>query len=58
MDKRHFIAFLAFVTGDRVQVARLYPEQDASARFFVRGHGWLYAYLSLIHISIQYKYPG
>ena len=44
MDKRHFIAFLAFVTGDRVQVARLYPEQEASARFFVRGHGWLYAY--------------
>lgn len=40
----HFIAFLAFVTGDRVQVARLYPEQEASARFFVRGHGWLYAY--------------
>ena len=44
MDKRHFIAFLAFVSGDRVQVARLYPEQEASARFFVRGHGWLYAY--------------
>lgn len=44
MDKRHFISFLAFVSGDRVQVARLYPEQEASARFFVRGHGWLYAY--------------
>ena len=27
MDKRHFIAFLAFVTGDRVQVARLYPSR-------------------------------
>ena len=44
MDKQHFIPFLAFVSGDRVQVARLYPEKEASARFFVRGHGWLYAY--------------
>ena len=44
MDKQHFISFLAFVSGDRVQMVRLYPEQDASAHFFVRGHGWLYAY--------------
>ena len=44
MDKQHFIPFLAFVSGDRAQMVRLYPEQEASARFFVRGHGWLYAY--------------
>lgn len=35
MDKQHFITFLALVCSDRVQVVRLYPEQEASARFFL-----------------------
>lgn len=44
MDKQHYITFLALVSADRVQIVRLYPEQNAEARFFLRGHGWLYAY--------------
>ena len=44
MEKTHFISFFALVTADRVQIVKLYPEQDASARFPVRGRGMLYAY--------------
>ena len=44
MEKTHFISFFALVLSDRVQVVKLYPEQDASARFPVRGRGTLYAY--------------
>lgn len=43
MTKGHYIRFLAYVTGDRAQIVRLYPEQNAEARFFPRGHGYLYA---------------
>ena len=44
MEKTHFISFFALVLSDRVQLVKLYPEQDASARFPVRGRGTLYAY--------------
>lgn len=44
MSKTHAIRFIAFVTCDRIQVVRLYPEQNAEARFFVRGKGKVYAY--------------
>ncbi|BAL00186.1 putative Xre family DNA-binding protein [Oscillibacter valericigenes Sjm18-20] len=44
MSKSHFISFLAFVTDNRVQIARLYPEQSAEARFSMCGQGRLYAY--------------
>ncbi len=44
MTKNHFIRFIAFVSGDRAQIVRLYPEQNAETRFFLRGHGMLYAY--------------
>ena len=37
-------AALCIARDKAEQVARLYPEQEASARFFVRGHGWLHAY--------------
>ena len=43
MTKTHFISFLAFVSSDRVQFAKLYPEGEAQARLQLRGHGWLYA---------------
>lgn len=43
MTKGHHIRFLAYVTGDRAQIVRLYPEQNAEVRFFPRGHGYLYA---------------
>lgn len=44
MTKTHFISFLAFVSYDRVQFVKLYPEGPAEARFQLRGHGFLYAY--------------
>ena len=44
MSKAHYISFIAYVTGDRCEIVKLYPEQDAAARFFYRGRGVLYAY--------------
>ena len=43
MTKAHFISFLAFVSSDRVQFVKLYPEGDAQTRLQLRGHGFLYA---------------
>ena len=43
MTKAHYVSFLAFVSSDRVQFAKLYPVGPAEARFQLRGHGWLYA---------------
>ena len=44
MEKAHYISFFAYVTADRVQLVKLYPEQNAEARFPIRGRGMLYAY--------------
>ena len=44
MTKSHYISFLAYVTSDRVQFVKLYPEGNAETRFPVRGRGWLYLY--------------
>ena len=44
MTKEHFISFLAFVTGDRVQLVKFYPEGNAETRLSLRGHGIIYAY--------------
>ena len=44
MSKAHFISFLAFVTCDRVQLVKLYPEGDAQTRLQLRGMGRLYWY--------------
>ncbi len=44
MTKAHHISFLAWVTADRVQVVKLYPEGDAQTRIPMRGHGILYLY--------------
>lgn len=44
MTREHFISFLAYVTTDRVQVLKLYPEQEAEGRFLRCGPGKLYAY--------------
>ncbi len=42
MTKAHFISFVAFVTSDRMQMIRLYPESDAQTRLQLRGRGYLY----------------
>ena len=44
MTKEHYIAFLAFAAGDRVQMIRQYPEWDLSVRIPARGHGVLLWY--------------
>jgi len=44
MTKSHFISFIAYLTSDRVQFVKLYPEGNAEARLSLRGHGYLYIY--------------
>ena len=44
MTKEHFISFLAYVTSDRIQIVKLYPEGNAETRFQLRGMGYLYHY--------------
>lgn len=44
MTKQHFISFVAFVTSDRVQLVKLYPEGNAQTRLQLRGMGRLYYY--------------
>ena len=42
MTKAHFISFVAFVTSDRIQMVKLYPEGNAQTRLQLRGRGYLY----------------
>lgn len=44
MTKEHFISFLAYVTTDRLQLVKLYPEGAAQTRIQLRGRGVLYFY--------------
>ena len=44
MTKEHFISFIAFVTSDRLQLVKLYPEGNAETRMQLRGRGYLYYY--------------
>lgn len=44
MTKDHYISFLAYVTCDRLQLVKLYPEGNPEARFQLRGPGCIYYY--------------
>ena len=44
MSKEHYISFISYVTNDRCEIVKLYPEQNAEARFLKRGKGIIYAY--------------
>ena len=44
MTKQHYISFAAFVTSDRVQLVKFYPEGNAETRLQLRGFGMLYWY--------------
>ena len=44
MTKAHFISFVAFVTSDRLQMVKFYPEGNAETRLQLRGMGYLYYY--------------
>lgn len=44
MEKSHYISFIAYVTGDRMNFVKLYPEGNAETRFQLRGSGYIYIY--------------
>ena len=44
MTKQHFLSFAAYVTSDRVQLVKFYPEGNAETRMQLRGFGILYWY--------------
>ncbi len=44
MTKTHYISFVAYVTTDRLQLVKLYPEGNAQTRLNLRGMGKLYFY--------------
>lgn len=53
MTKSHYISFIAYCTADRFELVKLYPEGNAEARFFSRGHGILYCYCN--HHGLFYQ---
>lgn len=44
MEKAHFISFMAYLTTDRVQFVKFYPEGNAETRFQLRGRGYIFIY--------------
>ena len=44
MTKQHYISFVAFITSDRIQMVKFYPEGNAETRMQLRGRGLLYWY--------------
>ena len=44
MTKEHYISFIAYVTSDRLQLVKLYPEGNAQTRLQICGMGYLYYY--------------
>ncbi len=44
MTKAHYISFVAFATGDRVEIIKQYPEWNLELRIQKRGHGILIWY--------------
>ena len=54
MTKQHFISFVAFVTADRIQMVKLYPEGNAETRLQLRGIGQIYFYCNR-HGLFQHK---
>ena len=53
MTKSHYISFLAYVTSDRVQLVKLYPEGSAACRFPLRQGGYLYWYCNRHGLLVQ-----
>lgn len=44
MTKEHYISFISYATFDTTEMKKMYPEQNAEARFRRKGHGFIYAY--------------
>ena len=56
MTKAHYISFIAYVTSDRFQLVKLYPEGNAETRLQLRGRGILYWYCNR-HGLFRKKHP-
>ncbi|MBD5143332.1 MAG: helix-turn-helix domain-containing protein [Ruminococcus sp.] len=55
MTKQHYISFIAYVTTEKTEIIRLYPEGNAQARFSLRGTGRIYWYCNRHGLFYQYK---
>lgn len=44
MTKSHYISFVSYVTCDRIQTNKFYPEGNPETRIAFRGRGYLYLY--------------
>lgn len=44
MTKDHYISFVAFATGDKIQIIKQYPEWNLQTRILKRRHGMLLWY--------------
>ena len=44
MTKEHYISFVAFATGEKIEMMKTYPEWDMNVRIQKRGHGKLVWY--------------
>lgn len=46
MTKEHYISFIAYITDYSCEIVKLYPEQNAEARFLKKGKVFIYVYCS------------
>lgn len=53
MEKDNYISFVAFQTGDRVEVIKQYPEWNLQLRLKKRGHGQLIWYSTSLGLRYQ-----
>ncbi len=53
MRKDNYISFVAFATGDRIELIKLYPEWDVSLRIPKRGRGMLLWYADATGLLYQ-----
>ena len=44
MTKQHYISFMMYITSDKVQFIKLYPEYNAEAGFKLQGSGYFMIY--------------
>ena len=44
MTKDHYISFIAYLTSDKVQFIKLYPEGNAETRIRPQGNGFIFIY--------------
>ena len=53
MTKEHYVSVLALVTTERLELVKLYPEQECAHRFSMRGHGLIYAFCNRHGLSVR-----